>query len=219
MEPFIILAVICGVGGLVILAIVLHRHYERKRAEAMEQAAQSLGFEYLGPTESPLPVLLAGFELMNRGRGRKFKNVMLRTADDRSVFLCDYQYTTSNGKNSTTHHQSLAVIQSAAMQLPAFQMYPENMLSRIGQMLGMQDIDFEDAPEFSRRFVLRGNDESAIREYFSPAALEEIAKLGAVNVAGEGDRLMVWFAGRRVKPEDVRKFFETAFQIHVLMTS
>ena len=219
MEPFIITAVVVGVIFLVIAAVILSRHLEKKRMQAMEAAAQELGFEFQGLSEGSLSLLTSGFELMNRGRGRKYRNVMHRQAESTSVYIADYQYTVSNGKNSTTHHQTIAVIQSPDLQLPSFNLYPENIFLRFAQALGMQDIDFEEAPKFSRMFVLRGDDEAAIREYFFPQALEDITELGAVSVAGAGDRMMIWFGNRRVKPQDLRTFFETAFKIHVLMSA
>jgi hypothetical protein len=217
MEPLIITAVVIGVTVLVIGGIVFSIHREKQRTEALRDAARDLGFEFLGDSDDGLSAVFSSFELANRGHGRKFRNVMRRDADGKTVYLCDFQYTTGSGKNSSTHHQTVAIIQSSDMRLPSFSMYPENMMHRLGQMLGMQDIDFDDAPVFSRQFVLRGADEAAIRDYFAPETLERLPALGAISVAGEGDRLVVWFGNTRVKPENIRTFFETTFKTHVLL--
>ena len=52
-------------------------------------------------------------------------------------------------------------------QVPRFALTREGLLHRVGAALGFQDIDFDEDPEFSKRFVLKGDDEHAIREIFA----------------------------------------------------
>lgn len=218
MDWEIIVAFIVG-GTLLATGLIAFAIWsDRKRTEAFQEIARQLGFEYFARGDGGLAALTQRFDLMNRGRNRRFRNVMSRTADGKTVHLCDYQYTTGSGKNSSTHHQSLAIIDSPDLNLPAFTLAPENFLHRFGQMLGMQDIDFDTAPEFSRKYVLRGANEPAIREFFTAERLEQFPEFGPINVAGDGSMLMVWFS-RRVKPDGIRDFFETAFKVHLLLSS
>lgn len=216
MPPGIVIALIAGIVVFAVVAIALSLWMEGKRTRELQSVAQDLGFDFRAEGAGRLSDRLSGFDLMNRGTSRRYRNVMQRAADGRTVSLFDYQYTISTGKNSTTHRQTVAVMESANQRLPSFSMAPEGLLHRVGQLMGMQDIDFDDAPRFSRAFVLRGDDESAIRQCFGPEMLEQIPEFGAVSIAGEGDLLMVWFAGRRKKPAELRTFFESAFRLHLL---
>lgn len=47
---------------------------------------------------------------------------------------------------------------------------------KIGAAIGFQDIDFDNHPEFSRSFVLKGENEQAIRHFFDTKMLELFAK-------------------------------------------
>jgi hypothetical protein len=50
------------------------------------------------------------------------------------------------------------------LALPEMLLKPENFFHKIGAWLGLQqDIDFEEHPEFSDRFLLQGEDEHRIR--------------------------------------------------------
>jgi hypothetical protein len=58
--------------------------------------------------------------------------------------------------------------QSSLLSLPEFELRSENMFHKIGKAFGCQDINFESHPEFSKRYLLRGADEEAVRTFFTP---------------------------------------------------
>ena len=51
--------------------------------------------------------------------------------------------------------------------MPIFALDKENFMTTILHLSGMHDIDFEKNPDFSKRFYLRGEDEKAIRSFFT----------------------------------------------------
>ncbi len=57
------------------------------------------------------------------------------------------------------------------MRLPNFTLRPENLFHKIGQVFGYQDIDFDSHPEFSKRYLLKGENESEVRSTFSADTL------------------------------------------------
>ena len=153
--------------AMVPIAIYLQRRFERKRAEAFEQAARSLGFlPATGPTSSPEPDPL--FPLMDRGHSRKVTNAWSGILDGAPVRLFDYRFTTGGGKSQHVHRYTVAVFPEAGPTLPEFDLAPESVLSRIGQIFGYQDIDFPEDEGFSRQYLLRGRDEGAIRSALHP---------------------------------------------------
>lgn len=56
------------------------------------------------------------------------------------------------------------------LDLPRFTARPEPLHHKIGLGMGGQDIDFPDAPRFSRIYLVTGDDEAAVREMFGPSA-------------------------------------------------
>lgn len=53
----------------------------------------------------------------------------------------------------------------------------EGWFNRIGAMLGSQDIDFSDAPELSKQYVLKSDDEAAVLDFLRQRVLALLAGL------------------------------------------
>lgn len=183
---------------------------EKKRREALQRVADELGFTF-----SPqAPGLLAGFDgmhLFSQGHGKRLTNVLQGEANGLTVDVFDYAYTTGGGKNSHTHRQTVVCFHLPDRELPVFSLRPENVLHRIGTWFGYQDINFDDFPVFSKRYLLRGPDEPAIRGVFTPKVLTFYEGLTGVSTEGAGRTLIFYRDNRRVQPEQVRGFLEEGF--------
>ena len=183
----------------------------------MRQVAAELSFEFVDSDERLL-ASLGDFPLFSQGSSRKMKNVLHGTSSNTEVSIFDYQYTMSGGDNSTTHQQTAICFQSERLHLPNFELRPESWYHKIGNMLGYQDIDFADYPEFSRRYLLRGDDEQGVRDLFTAAAIEQLEGHSDICAEGRADRLVVYRAGKRVKPFEVRGFLATGFDMYSAVT-
>ena len=192
----IVAGVVALVGGIIYLAW----RAEKKRTEAMAQAATAMRFAF---EETADYETLGTFPLFERGRARKAKNVMRGETAGHPVVVTDYSYTISSGKNSHTYSQTVVIFERAAERLPDFELGPENFLHRIGQVFGYQDIDFEGDEEFSKTFLLRGENEDGIRRVFTPAVLAACRNHPDWSVQVRGGRMAVFRAGKRCKPEEV----------------
>jgi hypothetical protein len=92
-------------------------------------------------------------------------------------------------------------MESDLFRLPAFVLFPEGFLAKMGKMFGRTDINFPDSPEFSRKYILRGDDEAAIRAIFTPALRQALENQDRVTIEGAGPLLFIFRKGRRLKPE------------------
>ena len=194
-------------GGLVVGLVVLAAHlYERRRSEALQQAAMRLGLAFQAKDESIGMQPFASFPLFRMGRNRRFRNVA--RSDD--LWLFGYSYSTGNDKNRSTHQQSVAAVRLPHAELPAFALSPEGFLARIGNALGAQDIDFEEDAEFSRRYHLRGDDEAAVRSLFTPALRQHLAMDPGWSVEGAGEWVILYRKRKRISPDDLATFAEHA---------
>jgi hypothetical protein len=54
---------------------------------------------------------------------------------------------------------------------PKFFMMPETIIDRLTDLISSDDIDFDSHPKFSNQYILKGEDEGAIRHFFAPALL------------------------------------------------
>ncbi len=204
------------VASIVVLIIYVSHRNEKRRQQEMKNLADELGFQLLPMPPDGIYGQLKQFELLRRGRRNQASSWMQRSTGDVDAMIFDHQYTTGGGKNSHTHRQTVVAIRSAQLQLPRFSISPEHLLVRIASALGYQDIDLDSAPDFSKKFLLRGPDEIAIRERLRSVNLDRLADFTGLSLEAAQDTLLVWYAGKRPKPADVRAFFETAFEVYVL---
>ena len=132
----------------------------RQRTAALREVAGRLHMGFSEKDEWGLLALLKDFELFRKGGRKRIINLMTKSAGllEEKIHIFDYQYTVSTGKSAVTIRQSVFFVQSKALGLPEMLLKPENFFHKIGNLLGMQDIDFEEWPEFSRKFLLQGNE-------------------------------------------------------------
>lgn len=80
-------------------------------------------------------------------------------------------YTQSTGKTSTTYTRIRApYVNKDGFN---FKTYKSGWFSEIGKTLGMQDVEIG-YPEFDEKFIIKGNDESKLRELFSSDKIREL---------------------------------------------
>jgi hypothetical protein len=179
---------------------------EKQRTEALAAAAQAMGFAFEPVGDLDVMKGFGDLPLYNRGHSKRVSNVMSGKAGERELKLFDYRYTTGGGKNSHTFSQTVALFPQGAAGLPDFVLAPENILHKIGQMFGYQDIDFDSSPDFSSHYLLRGPDEMAIRSAFGAAALAYFGQERGWHVELAGGNIGIYRSGKRCKPEELAAF-------------
>jgi hypothetical protein len=117
--------------------------------------------------------------------------------------------------------QSVICFQSPQLNLPKFQLCPEEWHHKIGSKLGYQDIDFESHPtavEFSKKYLLRGKDEQKIRALFTDKVLAFFAGQDKLCVEGFSSHLCFYRAFKLIEPEDIPAFMKEGFEVFRLFT-
>jgi hypothetical protein len=197
-----------GFACLVLVVYLIIRR-EKKRREALREKAQMLGFTYTQKAELNEIGKAGEFHLFNIGHSKRIRNLLERDDGGVQTWLYDYRYTTGGGKHSRTHVQTVFQFESAHLKLPAFILRPENVFHKIGQSFGYRDIDFEPFPEFSRRYLLRGEDEAAIRKLFNQELIARFEAEKALIVEGKGPLLICYRSSKRVRPDDLWTMYES----------
>jgi len=213
MVPFLMFG---GMAVLVVFVIVISSVMAKKRREALAAVAASMGFTFTPKGSDTGRQSLGNFPLLNRGRSRRMYNIMSGVAQGINVRIFDYRYTTGSGKNSHTYYQTVIAFETDSLNVPVFRLTPESVFHKIGTAFGMQDIDFDSHPEFSRRYLLKGEDEDGIRAMFTPSVLSFFEEHEKLCVEGNRQRLLVYRASRRVKPELWQSFLQEGFGILAL---
>ena len=185
----------------------------KKRTEQFALISAELKLNFFPKGSTSLFERLKPFHLFSKGRSRKIKNLMEGEANKVELAIFDYQYTTHGGQHPQTHRQSLLFIHSPKLYLPDFSLRPENVFHKIGGSFGYKDIDFETHPIFSKSYLLRGENEAAIRGLFNNELLNFIQSQQKICIEGSGDKIIFYRHKSRVKPEEVESFMEEGFQV------
>lgn len=210
-------AILFIVIGLAVVGVVISIavYFDRKRTRAISEKAEEMGLQFEKTANHLTADITSRFELFQRGRGAKSANLVYGATNGTGVWMFDFQYSTGSGKNRRVHNQTVCCFSSTELQLPRFNLYRESLLSRIGSgVFGMQDIDFETHPDFSKTYVLKGDSEVEIRECFHEQILSFFETQDKnLCVEGDGERLLVYRRSKRVKPELLKDFLSEGFGI------
>jgi len=111
-------------------------------------------------------------------------------------------YTVSSNKSTTTYTRlRVPFINKDKLR---FKIYRENFFSSIGKLFGMQDIEIRDK-YFDGEFIIKGNNESKIRELFNDDNLKKLFnKQPRVSIEIKDDE--GWFAQKYPEGVDVLYF-------------
>ena len=215
MEEYLIVGVAVVVGVIFLLCWL----NEKKRTREMQELASSLKFFFAPKEDFSFLASLHHFHLLSQGHSKKVRNIMNGTANDIAVTIMDYQYTTGGGKNSHTRKQTVIAFQSSLLHLPSFALRPEHLFHKIGKAFGYQDIDFDAHPTFSKRYLLRGADEDAIRATFTDEVLSYYDQSKGLSTEADGDTLLFYRPSKRVKPKDIQSLLAQGFAVFGLLKS
>jgi hypothetical protein len=201
-------------GGMVLagaaLAVTLYLS-EKRRTAWMRQAAEELRFNFLprGDTET----LFCGFQLLSQGKRKQVLNLMQGVANRLEVKIFDYSYDAAGKKGVDAPRQTVINFRSPDLNLPSFSLRPKRALDKIGTLIGHGDIVFENRPIFTRTYLLRGTNESAVRELFNGRVLSFYEEQRDLCTEGAGFELLFYRANHLVPPIQIRAFLEEGFRV------
>jgi hypothetical protein len=218
-EDFFTWGIIILVLGLMVLSLVWSIWSNKKRKEALQQIALELGFSYT-PEDKPFSNELqssGSFDLFSKGHARKAFNFLRGQRRDALVTVFDYKYTTGGGKNSHTYQQTAVLFNLLASELAQFTLKPRGLWEKMTSKLGAKEMDFSTAAEFTKKYLVKGEDESAIHQMFNPSVLAFFEGQPGLTVEANEKQLLVYRQSKRVKPEELKAFLDNATQLLALM--
>ena len=185
-----IIALLVALG---LVAAIVGAQMSRRRREALSELARrwNLSFhpEHLesGSRGSFLERLLTSgaiagpyqqFARFQRGTGRRAYNTMTGSIDLAghrcTVWAGDFRYQTQSGsgknRRTVTHRFSYLLV-TLPFAARTTTIRPENFLDRIGEFIGIDDIDFE-SEAFSRAFHVTGHDKRFAYDLCDPLMME-----------------------------------------------
>ncbi len=210
-----------GIAVVIVVVIVIGKQMDKKRTAALMQLSMEMGFHYEHNGEPLDPGAKLAMPLFQHGHSRASHHLLRGSAAGTDAVLFDYTYTVGSGKNQQTYNQTVAGYRFAATA-PIFQLSPEGFFQKLGQKFGYQDIDFDTNPDFSKRYLLRGPEESAIRAFFNPGILgyfESLDRKNKWHVESGGGWIIFYVSSKKRKPEEMRAYLDETSQMYAAIKS
>jgi hypothetical protein len=194
-----------GIAAFVIAIFVIAHWLAKKRREALAALAESQGLRFEADDRGQL-LPYQQFKLFERGHSKRAMNFLVGedAASGLLIVTADYRYVTGSGKHRQVHNQTICIAAHRRLLLPRCLLRRQRgFLDALGKFFGGTDFDFAEDPDFSRRYVLQGDDEAAVREAFYPElrkwSLEQDKRL---QVECGGNAILVHH-GRQLKVEAI----------------
>jgi hypothetical protein len=203
-----------GIGVVAVAVVVaINSAMAKKRSRAMAQVAGEIKFSFEERSKGPGQAADLKTVLFRTGTGRDFRNVMTGNSAGLRASLFDYSYVTGAGRSARTTAQTVAAFARTGVAMAEFELEPIGMMQRIGEALVHKNIRFDTHPDLSRRYQLRSPDVDRTRELFTMGLLSYIEGLDPEKkwrLEGMGETLIVYRAGKRVAPGELRGFLDEA---------
>ena len=201
--PEVLIFILFGV--LVIAGVIWGSIAARKRREEMAVQAARLGLSFRAGHDRALADGYSFLDKLRRGSNRYAFNIMEGAYQGHRVMVFDYHYEThshsSKGGTQTHHHYFSFFILLAPHPFPELIIAPESLLSKIAQMVGYEDIDFESA-EFSRSFVVRSKDKRFAYDICNPKMMEYLLANRDLTLEFDGPAIAMAFT-KRLAPAEI----------------
>ncbi len=105
----------------------------------------------------------------------------------------------------------MLVFDSDKLQLPRFLLRPENLFDKIESAFGYKDINFDTAPVFSKKYLLRGENEAAVRNTFNGGILQYYEQHPGLSTEADGKKLIFYRTSKIVPPDKIQAFLQEGY--------
>lgn len=211
-SPFGLLLV--GLLVLIILGGVwLSSVMERRRRDALRQAAGTLGLQFDESAPEARRQSFASLPLFLLGHSPGWSNEASGVQSRIEVRTFDFRYTRGHGKRRRTHRQSVIAVRLDRARVAQFALRRAHFGDRLAAMVGFDDINFDSHRDFSKKWSLTSDQPSAARALFRAELLDEILNFPDVQVQGSHDWIVVFRPDKRTKPEMYGRAIDEAVAI------
>ena len=120
------------------------------------------------------------------------ENVQSKYFEFGKVDVSDITLTEGVRQDREDTHVTVVHLSETEFQIPDFALEPEGLWSKFSELVGGKDIDFPDHPAFSQKYYLRGENEEAIRQFFTEPLLNFLENREEMHVECHKNKLLFY---------------------------
>jgi hypothetical protein len=217
MDDFSVFLILCGTLLVAIGVLFSSQGYEHRRREALQALATKLGLRYQAGRDYNLLWQYGFLNQLRQGRNRYGFNILKGVYDDQPVMVFDFHYETFEygwrGWETKKHYNSFFIL-FLDRQFPELRIYPETLLSKFEDLVGLEDIDFESV-EFSKAFTVRSKDKKFAYDICHTRMMEYLLRYRRASIEIEQNCLATCDS-QRLGPEDIEMRLKQLIEIRQL---
>lgn len=139
---------------------------------------------------------------------------------DMSWEIADVTYNEGQAFNAETFNMTLMVVK-LNRKIPVFTLEKEGVLEklfdRVMAFTGYKDIDFEMYPDFSKKFLLMGNNESEVRSFFTDDVIRFFENKQIFHLESNGDSLLIFDKIKLARTDETITFIDYGRELAELL--
>ena len=184
--------------GAILVGVIYSYIADRKRREALFELAQRLNLNFDAGNDDGIPGRFGFLKQLDQGDNRYATNVISGTFQQYEVLAFDYHYQTyytdKNGTHTQDHWFSFCILTLPA-SFPELTIRREGFFTKIAEVFGYQDINFESA-EFSKTFNVRSPDKKFAYDVCNARMIEYLLANRDLNIEIENEVIALAFTTR-----------------------
>ena len=191
--------VFVGVVVIVVIGAIYNVIAQRKRREGLFELAQRLNLNFGAGRDFGIPGRFGFLMQLAQGDDRYAANVLSGNYQQNEILAFDYHYATyhtdKNGTHKDDHWFSFFILTLPAAAFPDLTIRRENFLTKIAEVFGYQDIEFESA-EFSKTFNVRSPDKKFAYDVCNGKMMEYLLANRDLSIEIENEVIALAFSTR-----------------------
>lgn len=174
------------------------------RQKALQEVADRIQCSKFNPALAYDSVRLIQFAFFAGKKIKYLENRLVKVIEGVTLEFTDVMLSEGVRSAESKFNTSVLLISHLQDHFPDFSLQKEGFFDKF---FGGLDIDFDDFPVFSNKYLLKGNNEKAIRAFFT----EELIRFFEINtdflVEANGDKILIYRDKGLTHPKDVEREF------------
>jgi MFS superfamily sulfate permease-like transporter len=162
-----------------------------ERARELSGYSEAAGFNFF-PQRVKTGLKYRNFPIQKGSTLRYEENLMEKYAEDAKIEVSDITVTEILFASKDDTHITVIHLSDTDLLIPDFALEPESLHTKLSEVSGGKDIDFKEHPEFSKMYYLRGDDEQAVRNFFSGPVIQFLESHDEMHIECHKHRLLIF---------------------------
>lgn len=162
-----------------------------ERATELNDYASATGYNFF-PQRVKTGLKYRDFPIEQGSTIRYEENLLEKYSESSKIEISDITVTEILMSSKDDTHITVVHLSDIDFHIPDFALEPEGLHTKLSEVVGGKDIDFDEYPDFSKRYYLRGHDEQTIRDFFNGDVIRFLESHDEMHIECHKHRLLIF---------------------------